>query len=189
LLLSLSSKTERPSEVTSESQESKVDPESADYNKEKAEASANEDAGKTQESGEKSMGLPSASEKRASKSSVPRYAGFAGKEDQEVRASVAKGEQKAAQVPFRKKHDATHGEAESSQQTGHHKYLLVDDNDINLKILASFMKRLGHGYDTASNGLEALQMYSSNPGLYQFILMGKSSWPSIEGRRLADHLY
>lgn len=65
------------------------------------------------------------------------------------------------------------GETTSTQQTSPYKYLLVDDNDINLKILASFMKRLGHEYDTAVNGLEALQMYTANPGLYPFILMGK----------------
>lgn len=72
------------------------------------------------------------------------------------------------------------GETESTQQLAPYKYLLVDDNDINLKILASFVKRLGHGYDTAVNGLEALQMYSANPGLYPFILMGKLSLPAID---------
>lgn len=34
------------------------------------------------------------------------------------------------------------------------------------------MKKLGRGYDTASNGLQALEMYSENPGLYPFVLMG-----------------
>lgn len=71
-------------------------------------------------------------------------------------------------------------ETESTQQPASYKYLLVDDNDINLKILASFMKRLGHGYDTAVNGLEALQMCTANPGLYSFILMGKLSLPVLD---------
>lgn len=74
----------------------------------------------------------------------------------------------------------TNEETGSPRQPSPYKYLLVDDNDINLKILASFMKRLGHGYDTAANGLEALQMYTSNPGLYPFVLMGKSSWPACK---------
>ncbi|CAP95682.1 Pc21g07850 [Penicillium rubens Wisconsin 54-1255] len=35
--------------------------------------------------------------------------------------------------------------------------LIVDDNDINLQILATFMRKLGCTYDTASNGLIALE--------------------------------
>lgn len=34
------------------------------------------------------------------------------------------------------------------------------------------MKKLGYEYDTASNGLQALKMYSESPGLYPFVLMG-----------------
>lgn len=76
-------------------------------------------------------------------------------------------------MPLRQRQNATPEETGLSEQPSY-KYLLVDDNDINLKILASFMKKLGHGYDMASNGLEALQMYTANPGLYPFVLMGKS---------------
>ncbi|KXJ84952.1 hypothetical protein Micbo1qcDRAFT_210322 [Microdochium bolleyi] len=39
-------------------------------------------------------------------------------------------------------------------------FLLVDDNNINLQILVSFMKKLGHPYRKATNGLEALGAYA-----------------------------
>jgi CheY-like chemotaxis protein len=39
--------------------------------------------------------------------------------------------------------------------------LLVDDNSINLNLLATFMKKQRHAYDTATNGLEALQAYQA----------------------------
>jgi CheY-like chemotaxis protein len=39
--------------------------------------------------------------------------------------------------------------------------LLVDDNNINLTLLATFMKKQRHAYDTATNGLEALQVYQA----------------------------
>lgn len=37
--------------------------------------------------------------------------------------------------------------------------LLVDDNKINLQLLVTFMKKSGHNYVTANNGLEALEAY------------------------------
>jgi CheY-like chemotaxis protein len=39
--------------------------------------------------------------------------------------------------------------------------LLVDDNNINLNLLATFMKKQRHAYDTATNGLEAVQAYQA----------------------------
>ena len=39
--------------------------------------------------------------------------------------------------------------------------LLVDDNSINLNLLATFMKKQRHAYDTAINGLEAFQAYQT----------------------------
>lgn len=40
--------------------------------------------------------------------------------------------------------------------------LLVDDNSINLNLLATFMRKQRHAYDTATNGLEALQAYQAH---------------------------
>ncbi|KAI0546416.1 hypothetical protein F4679DRAFT_587595 [Xylaria curta] len=52
--------------------------------------------------------------------------------------------------------------------------LLVDDNNINLRILASYMKRLRKPYRTANNGLEALEIFTANPSAYSCILMDLS---------------
>jgi PleD family two-component response regulator len=53
--------------------------------------------------------------------------------------------------------------------------LIVDDNDINLKILATFMRRIGCSYETASNGLVALEKYRQSERQFNYILMGRSS--------------
>lgn len=42
------------------------------------------------------------------------------------------------------------------------KVLLVDDNAVNLKILATFLKRRGYLCATAGNGLEALELYKAS---------------------------
>ncbi|KIW00177.1 uncharacterized protein PV09_08218 [Verruconis gallopava] len=47
-----------------------------------------------------------------------------------------------------------------AKQTQH--LLLVDDNPINLKILTTLVKKLKHTYETASNGLEAVQLYKAS---------------------------
>jgi CheY-like chemotaxis protein len=39
--------------------------------------------------------------------------------------------------------------------------LLVDDNSINLNLLAMFMRKQRHAYDTATNGLEAFKAYQA----------------------------
>jgi CheY-like chemotaxis protein len=41
------------------------------------------------------------------------------------------------------------------------KVLLVDDNRVNLQLLVTYIKRSGHYFRTASNGLEALETYKS----------------------------
>jgi signal transduction histidine kinase/CheY-like chemotaxis protein len=48
----------------------------------------------------------------------------------------------------------------TASQTQH--LLLVDDNPINLKILTTLVKKLKHTYETASNGLEAVQLYKAS---------------------------
>lgn len=39
------------------------------------------------------------------------------------------------------------------------KFLLVDDNHINLKVLCTYMKKLGVEYDVAMNGKEAVELF------------------------------
>lgn len=42
-----------------------------------------------------------------------------------------------------------------------HKLLLVDDNKINLQLLVTYIKKAGHAFMTANDGLEALEAYKS----------------------------
>ncbi|OOF93590.1 hypothetical protein ASPCADRAFT_209529 [Aspergillus carbonarius ITEM 5010] len=58
--------------------------------------------------------------------------------------------------------------------------LIVDDNDINLKILATFIRKIGCSYDTASNGLIALNTYKAASRRHDLILMD-ISMPVMDG--------
>lgn len=60
------------------------------------------------------------------------------------------------------------------------KFLLVDDNPLNLKMLATYMKRLGHDYRNAKDGQEALDEFRGAPGEYHCILMD-ISMPVMDG--------
>lgn len=168
MLLSLSGKAERPSEVASENQEYTSDPGPID----KTPGSTSEGPTQAREPVEEPLDLSGASAHPASPSTTPSETGSGGKDGQGNKTPSSKGELRTAQLPWRQRHNEPLEEIGPLEQPSY-KYLLVDDNDINLKILASFMKRLGHGYDMASNGLEALQMYTANPGFYPFVLMGK----------------
>lgn len=66
----------------------------------------------------------------------------------------------------------------SMEQTPH--FLLVDDNHINLKVLSTYIRRLGHPYATASDGQEALNAYVANPNKYSCIFMD-ISMPVMDG--------
>lgn len=58
--------------------------------------------------------------------------------------------------------------------------LLVDDNPINLHILASAMRKTRRPFATARNGLEAVEIYKGNPGRYKWVLMD-ISMPVMDG--------
>ncbi|KAK1995014.1 hypothetical protein LX36DRAFT_583277 [Colletotrichum falcatum] len=60
------------------------------------------------------------------------------------------------------------------------KFLLVDDNPLNLKILASYMKKLGHDFHNAMDGQEALDIFRKAGGEFRFILMD-ISMPVMDG--------
>ncbi|KAI1880125.1 hypothetical protein JX265_001746 [Neoarthrinium moseri] len=59
-------------------------------------------------------------------------------------------------------------------------FLLVDDNKINLQILVSFMMKLKYTFRTATNGLEAFEIFSENPESFTHILMD-ISMPVMDG--------
>lgn len=50
--------------------------------------------------------------------------------------------------------------------------LLVDDNEINLKILVAYMKKLGYSFAAARNGQEALDIFTQHARNIEVILMG-----------------
>lgn len=56
----------------------------------------------------------------------------------------------------------------------------MDDNNINLKILAAFMAKLGRAYEMAVNGKEAVDAYTTRPEQYDAILMD-ISMPVMDG--------
>ncbi|KAI1811920.1 hypothetical protein GGS20DRAFT_588026 [Poronia punctata] len=59
-------------------------------------------------------------------------------------------------------------------------FLLVEDNPINMKMLCTYMKKLGHGYVTAEDGQFAIDRFREKPGKYRCILMD-ISMPRIDG--------
>ncbi|KAG7284241.1 hypothetical protein NEMBOFW57_010605 [Staphylotrichum longicolle] len=65
--------------------------------------------------------------------------------------------------------------------------LIVDDNAINLKILAAYMTRLHYDYTTAQNGLEALQLYAREPSRYACVLTD-ISMPVMDGLELTRQI-
>ena len=65
--------------------------------------------------------------------------------------------------------------------------LLVDDNHINLKVLAAYMRKLDLAYDTAVNGQEALDQYTKSPRSYACILLD-ISMPVMNGFEAARQI-
>ncbi|KAM0256653.1 hypothetical protein ACHAPA_012080 [Fusarium lateritium] len=62
------------------------------------------------------------------------------------------------------------------------KYLLVDDNKVNIKLMSNTFNKLGLKYQIAWNGEEALDMYKAHPERCKMILMD-TSMPVMDGLR------
>ncbi|RSL80147.1 hypothetical protein CEP51_006801 [Fusarium floridanum] len=69
---------------------------------------------------------------------------------------------------------------ERPQDTRQPRFLLVEDNAINMRILQAFMKKLGHVYDAATDGRQAVDSYRDGGGRYRCILMD-ISMPVMDG--------
>lgn len=59
-------------------------------------------------------------------------------------------------------------------------FLLVDDNPINLKMISHHMKKLGHSFDTATDGKKAFEAVQASGGQYKCIFMD-ISMPNMDG--------
>ncbi|PKY02327.1 sensor histidine kinase/response regulator [Aspergillus campestris IBT 28561] len=66
------------------------------------------------------------------------------------------------------------------QQERELRVLIVDDNEINIKLLATFMRKIGCSYETATNGLEAWEKYKTSSGGFDYVLMD-ISMPIMDG--------
>ncbi|KAL4876766.1 hypothetical protein BJY04DRAFT_222774 [Aspergillus karnatakaensis] len=65
--------------------------------------------------------------------------------------------------------------------------LIVDDNEINIKVLAKLMTKLGFSYSTATNGLIALNKYKEAPSSFKVVLMDVSM-PVMDGIDATRHI-
>jgi PleD family two-component response regulator len=66
---------------------------------------------------------------------------------------------------------------ETAQIPGEMRVLLVEDNEINLKLLVAYMRKLKLDHATAINGLEALNVYKEANGQFDVIFMGLCPLP------------
>ncbi|KAI0505525.1 hypothetical protein F5B22DRAFT_523468 [Xylaria bambusicola] len=60
------------------------------------------------------------------------------------------------------------------------KFLLVEDNAINMRILCAYMKKLGRSYVTAQDGQYAVEKYVAKPGHFNCLLMD-INMPRLDG--------
>ena len=60
------------------------------------------------------------------------------------------------------------------------KFLLVEDNAINMRILCAYMKKLGRSYVTAQDGQVAVDKYLAKPGHFNCLLMD-INMPRLDG--------
>jgi signal transduction histidine kinase/CheY-like chemotaxis protein len=94
--------------------------------------------------------------------------------DQKLEASVPKETMKE------KSQDDLPSERVDTPLQDQQHFLLVDDNAINLRLLATFMKKLGYTSETAVNGLEAFEKFKASSSRFTTILMD-ISMPVMNG--------
>lgn len=68
----------------------------------------------------------------------------------------------------------------SNMNMGGKKLLLVEDNELNMKILVAWSRKLGQAFEQAGNGLEAVHAYMAHPSAFGLVLMD-ISMPVMDG--------
>ncbi|KAK0620993.1 hypothetical protein B0T14DRAFT_482159 [Immersiella caudata] len=68
------------------------------------------------------------------------------------------------------------------------KLLLVEDNEINLRLLSTFAKRSNFDYGTAMNGLEAVQAFRAAEKPYNIIILVDITMPVMDGMEAAREI-
>ncbi|KAL4994457.1 hypothetical protein BDV10DRAFT_176772 [Aspergillus recurvatus] len=81
---------------------------------------------------------------------------------------------------------STNGSTTPASTSGN-KVLIVDDNEINIKVLVKLMTKLGYQHATATNGLIALGAYKESPDAFSMILMD-ISMPVMDGIDATRHI-
>lgn len=88
----------------------------------------------------------------------------------EVESQLEKGSKFTVTMPLRRIKEFEESDESLSDMTEvQHRVLLVDDNDVNLKVATRFLKKLGCDIETARNGQEALEKTESEK--FDLILM------------------
>lgn len=67
-----------------------------------------------------------------------------------------------------------------NKKTNGKKLLLVEDNELNMRILVAWSQKLNQEFEQASNGLEAVRAYGANPSTFGLVLMD-ISMPVMDG--------
>ncbi|THW58335.1 hypothetical protein D6D20_07291 [Aureobasidium pullulans] len=74
---------------------------------------------------------------------------------------------------------------ESSAKETTKQLLLVEDNEINMRLLVALVKKLKLSYQCAENGLVAVERYTADPSSFHLILMDMSM-PVMDGFRATE---
>ncbi|KAI1356201.1 hypothetical protein F5Y01DRAFT_325245 [Xylaria sp. FL0043] len=74
----------------------------------------------------------------------------------------------------------TRAPSPSSEREEEQKFLLVEDNAINMRILCAYMRKLGRSYVTAQDGQVAVDKYLAKPGHFNCLLMD-INMPRLDG--------
>jgi len=83
--------------------------------------------------------------------------------------------------------DKADSELDLTGMFGGHNILLAEDNEINREIVLALLEQTELGIDCAENGIEAVRMFSDDPGKYEMIFMDLQM-PEMDGLDATKHI-